>query len=435
MKLFSFAKTLLTWQEPILFNARIRDRRGWILRGILAGVIALVMFGAMQAEAFGPRGKARFSIPGGLALSAFIGVFLTSLLDAPDLNRSVTIDEKSISVFGNAGTVTSMINFKVGDILAVLLTPPEETGRPFGIMQVLTNKGTGVIGVPRKVPMAKVADAVHRLGVPVQLAGWVPPDPAAVATPYAPPPAPSEMPSMSARVEKLPEGEIGKIMTPARTGIALTMALTPLVLTVLPGLGLIGYGLYQWLVGGVRFLDTAPYLGGGFALIVVGFWFTLRYANFAPSIYLRGTIRNEIEMRPNAVLDARDDDLWYVDVIPRINWGKAMVKEFSDTGFLKVDDRSRCVLFEGDQERWKIPAASLISAAPESYRPANAPADQDGGEVFWVAVVRANVDGEVWEAPLSKCHTEFAPKTSAVRQRNAEALCEAIRGLRPDWRS
>lgn len=432
MKLFSFAKTLLTWQEPIFFRARMRERRDWILRGILAGVIALVMFGAMQAEAFGPKGKARFGIVGGLALSAFIGVFLTSLLDAPDMNRSATITEKEISSFGNAGHVTSWMSFKLDDIHGVRLVRPETSGRSFGIMEVHSKKGVGLIGVPKKIPIERVADAAHKMGVPVELEGWVPPDPTATTLPYAPPPPPSEMPAASARVEKLPEGEIGKIITPFRFGMGMTLALAPLVVTALPGLGGMGYALYRVFVSGGDSLETAGYGFGGMALVVVGFWFTLRYANLAPSLYLRRAIRNEIEMRPNAVLDAREDDLWYVDVIPRANWGKAMVKEFSDTGFLKIDPLSRCVLFEGDQERWRIPAASLISAAPESYKPGNTPADQEG-EVFWVAVMRANVNGEVWEAPLSKCHTEFSPKTNAVRKSNAEALCEAIRGLRHDW--
>src|SRR4051812_48227239 len=110
MKFFRTAKTLLTWQEPILFAARTRDRRGWMLRGLLASLIfAVMVFGMYADRNWGGRGPARkFSVAGGVLLSALIGLFLTSLLDAPDLNRQVTISDDSISSFGNAGHHVSM---------------------------------------------------------------------------------------------------------------------------------------------------------------------------------------------------------------------------------------------------------------------------------------------------------------------------------------
>src|SRR3954453_2014806 len=99
MKLFKTARTLLTWQEPPLFAARTRDRRGWVLRGALALFICAVMlFGFYADRNWGGRGP-KFSIAGGIAFAAFIGVFLTAILDAPDLNRQVTITDDSISSF------------------------------------------------------------------------------------------------------------------------------------------------------------------------------------------------------------------------------------------------------------------------------------------------------------------------------------------------
>ena len=48
-----------------------------------------------------------------------------------------------------------------------------------------------------------------------------------------------------------------------------------------------------------------------------------------------------------------------------------------------------------------------------------------------MTVIRANVDGRVWEAPVSKCHVEFRPKTNRLRETNALGLCELIRTLKP----
>jgi hypothetical protein len=133
-------------------------------------------------------------------------------------------------------------------------------------------------------------------------------------------------------------------------------------------------------------------------------------------------------MRPHAVLDPREPEAVSVDVIPRTNWGKAMVRNATDSGLLAVDELSRCVLFEGDQQRWKIPAASLISAEVESYRPAGHVEGRDG-EIFYVTVIRANVGGDVWEAPVSKCHVEFRPKDNRLREANALALRDRIRAI------
>src|SRR5262249_52957325 len=116
--------------------------------------------------------------------------------------------------------------------------------------------------------------------------------------------------------------------------------------------------------------------------------------------------------------------------IPRANWGKAMAKDFSDCGLLKVDPASRSVLFEGDHERWRIPAASLISAEVESYRPAGSIEGHEG-EAYYVTTIRATVGGGTWEAPVSKCHVEFRPKDNALRESNARALRDQIRTLLP----
>jgi hypothetical protein len=168
----------------------------------------------------------------------------------------------------------------------------------------------------------------------------------------------------------------------------------------------------------------------GLGLIVAGVWFTNRLANLVPSRLIRGRARSVIETRLDALFDPRDPEAVYVDVLPRANWGKGMLRPYSDTGILKVDALGRSVLFEGDRERWQVPAASLVSVEVESYRPANHVEGSEEGEVYWVTVIRAQVDGQVWEAPVSKNHVELRPKTNALRQHNAEALRDEIGAIR-----
>ena len=441
MTLFKRTTTLLTWQEPPLFAARMRDRRGWILRGLLALVIFAAMMAGFYADKhWGGRGP-KFSTPGAVLLSAFIGVFLTSILDAPDLNREITISDDNINAFSNIGTHMSMSTWALRDVLWVRLIPPEEFGRSFGAMEFQTRRQWVRIGVPASLSMRRIAEVLHSQGIRVTLAGWQPsqaePTTAAgdgnATTAPAPAamPAPTAMPVVSARVEPLDEGEAGQILTPFRLGLGLTMALGPLVVAVIVGLGLCGYTIYRVkIVGGPATMTVAAAGLGGMGLIFAAVWLTSRFGNLVPALYLRAAARSVISMRPRAVLDPRDPEAIYVDVIPRANWGKAMIRNATDTGLLAVDEFSRCVLFEGDQQRWKIPAASLISAEVESYRPAGHVEGRDG-ENFYVTVIRARVGGDVWEAPVSKCHVELRPKNNRLRETNALALRDRIRALMP----
>jgi hypothetical protein len=114
MKLLKTARPLLTWKEPTLFAARTRDRRGWLRRAALALLIASVMMIGFAAEKNRGR-QPNFSWAGAVLTSAFIGVFVTSLLDAPDLNREITISDDSISYFGNAGEYLSMSTWALRD--------------------------------------------------------------------------------------------------------------------------------------------------------------------------------------------------------------------------------------------------------------------------------------------------------------------------------
>ena len=144
-------------------------------------------------------------------MSAFIGVFLTSLLDAPDLNRQITITDESINSFGNAGEHISMSTWALRDVLWVRLIPPEELGRSFGAMDFLTRRVRARVGVPASMSMARIADVLHAQGIRVTLAGWEPGDPEAGRRSDIgdDAPTPAAMPAASARVERLGEGKPG----------------------------------------------------------------------------------------------------------------------------------------------------------------------------------------------------------------------------------
>ena len=64
----------------------------------------------------------------------------------------------------------------------------------------------------------------------------------------------------------------------------------------------------------------------------------------------------------------------FVDIIPRHNWGKMMMENATDIGFLQMDSRRRQLIFEGDRERYWIPVESILEIKHEFW--AEAPPHQ-----------------------------------------------------------
>ncbi len=349
MQLFNPARPLLSWKEPMLFAARTRDRRGWLRRAALVLLIyAAMMLGFYADKHWGGRGP-KFSTATAVLMSAFIGVFLTSLLDAPDFDRRITIAEDNINSFGNAGEHISLKTWMPRDVRWIRLIPPEEFGRSFGAMEILTRRGRARVGVPASLSMARIAEVLDERGIRVSLTGWEPRDPE--AEPVGGVPAPAAMPAASARVERLGDGEAGRILGPFHFRLALAMYLGPLVATVIPGIALMVYLVVRVkILRAPTTLEEAAVGIGGLGLVFGGVWFTQRFGNFLPAHYLRAVARSIIELRPEALFDPRDPESVCVEVVPRANWGKPMIQPATDMGMLKVDPFSSCLLFEGDRE-------------------------------------------------------------------------------------
>lgn len=84
--------------------------------------------------------------------------------------------------------------------------------------------------------------------------------------------------------------------------------------------------------------------------------------------FLLRTAKRVFKMRPELFVDPDDPEALFVQVIPRANWSKTMAERASDIGFLLADPQRRVLIFEGDNERWVIPARSVVSIAIESYQ-------------------------------------------------------------------
>src|SRR5207248_9419848 len=132
-----------------------------------------------------------------------------------------------------------------------------------------------------------------------------------------------------------------------------------------------------------------------------------------------------VRQRPSALVQPDDPDAVYVGIVPRENWGRVMLDTATDNGLLKIDPRRGELLFEGDQQRWRIPAASILSCELDQYALGGQPQPSEYN-IIPLVVLRVNRDAKVWEAPLSPMRTTLTRPTIEARRRRCDELYRRI---------
>ena len=128
------------------------------------------------------------------------------------------------------------------------------------------------------------------------------------------------------------------------------------------------------------------------------------------------------------LVEPNDPDALFVEVVPKLNWGKAMLENASDIGLLLVDQARREVRFEGDKERWRVPAASITSCEIEKF----VHGQGAGATRIFYVVVRATRREGFWEVPLRERtgHGLLSSKRKNLAGRLAAAI-QKIRDVAP----
>ena len=166
----------------------------------------------------------------------------------------------------------------------------------------------------------------------------------------------------------------------------------------------------------------------GFVLLIAQLVYSLVFPGLFANRYLYHVAKTVVGGRPDAIVTPGAPDSVFVDIIPRTNWNRIMLENAADTGFLTVDSERREIRFEGDKERYRIPAEAIRSCKLEkSFYLKGAQRNAPG---FWYAVVRAYREGEVWEAPFA-VRTVSGRDTTKARQKADEGLAAKIKALLP----
>jgi energy-coupling factor transporter transmembrane protein EcfT len=98
----------------------------------------------------------------------------------------------------------------------------------------------------------------------------------------------------------------------------------------------------------------------GLFLWAVFFFFDRINPSFFSNSRLRRRARRELKCRLDKIVNPEDVDSRFVEIVPRARWAKPMLRNAVDVGFLKVDQQNGFLFFEGDNERYRIPAQAII---------------------------------------------------------------------------
>lgn len=138
-------------------------------------------------------------------------------------------------------------------------------------------------------------------------------------------------------------------------------------------------------------------------------------------------LRDRIDRRTDSIVKADDREALFVKVIPRQNWEFQKMAMCTDVGLLVIDSANRELRYEGDIERWTIPAQAIRSFQVHSIV-------HEGWMMapFGVSVVLLWVelpDGVLREIPLATHPIHIELWTPRRKRERSRVLAAAIGNL------
>jgi hypothetical protein len=165
-------------------------------------------------------------------------------------------------------------------------------------------------------------------------------------------------------------------------------------------------------------------IGLGIALFAFSLYWTIRSSWVLFDWYVRRVARRQIVSRPDRLGDPHDPQAAFVEIVRREELIRGMQEEPDDVGFLWIDAARGEVLFEGDRERIRIPAAGILTCCVFK---APIRVDPLVFQKFFFVVTCAHPTDLI---QISFAHRDGLGVLGAARRRQrAMATCERIRSL------
>jgi len=185
--------------------------------------------------------------------------------------------------------------------------------------------------------------------------------------------------------------------------------------------------LFAWGIGKWDAIGVLIVFGLGVFLFFATCFYECFFIGFYPARCSLRWLRERIDRRPDAIVKSDDPDAFFVQLIPRKYWKDTIDENASDVGLLVLDRLRGELRYEGDIERWTVPAESIRSFDLHSFK---APGPRGTTNEIAVVVLVVELDEDkTREIPLAchPIHLEFwSPGKS---ERGAELLRCAIGNL------
>jgi hypothetical protein len=235
----------------------------------------------------------------------------------------------------------------------------------------------------------------------------------------------------SARVWAVPPPYAGRSQNPRNrlVGKCIRWGLTLLPVAVVPTVLLGGtyflaeVALPRHLVS-VEVVAVGAIVVGLACLVFTRWWYNPeRRVPFVLGIrFDHGLIRRAVAERPGPLVAADDPRAVFAEMSPRRLWaqGSAKCGEYNQ-GLLLVDDGRGMLLFEGDYERYSIPAAAVLACDVEVLSGMAATT-----AALYAVVLRVRLGGGVWEFPffpLAGIEGRNNWERATALRRRVEGLC------------
>lgn len=193
--------------------------------------------------------------------------------------------------------------------------------------------------------------------------------------------------------------------------------------------GLFGlYFLIDLEILGALGAPLAWLVGAALVFIVILFFRDVNFfEGLLPYLEMKGSLRS----RADRLVEPDDPGAYFVDVIPRANWGRTMLENASDIGFLKVDAEGERLLFEGDRQRYRIPVTRIIAFELTHL---GASVKTAGIETTQRPVLVLHVDdgGRSIEMPLVLRHSTVWRSLRHGSRGNFNRMARAVHALLPE---
>ena len=138
-------------------------------------------------------------------------------------------------------------------------------------------------------------------------------------------------------------------------------------------------------------------------------------------------LRQEIALRPDALVDPADADAACMSLIPRASFNSLWTPPAADVMLVKIDAPQRRLLMEGDENRYEIPAAAISECGTQCFFHRS---DNKNSSQIWMLRLVVQLQQGSRELLLCVNPVRWVPASNKRRRRAAEEMLRQIAAIR-----